>query len=243
MKPHVQRYISALSNTGISVYLIIAADLPSQFQRIEGLHDAAGVFVRNNEGYDFAAWAHVILKHPELKAIDILYLVNDSVIGPLDQDGFSSVIKRVRDGSAHVYGMTENFEKGWHLQSYFLAIKQPALRSPAFGDFFSSVVTLGNKEAVIESYEVIFPTKLAEAGFLVEALFTVPSERNPSLYHWKRLVEQGFPFVKIQAGRDRLDGVDREAVREFLKGAGYSWDGTIFSGPGKPVDADWTLGI
>ena len=199
LKPHVQPYMSALANTGISVYLIIAADLPSQFQRIEGLHDTAGVFVRNNEGYDFAAWAHVIQKHSELKAVDILYLVNDSVIGPLDQDNFTSAITRVRDGCAHVYGMTENFEKGWHLQSYFLAIKQPALQSPAFGDFFSSVVTMSNKEAVIENYEVTFAAKIAEAGFQAEALFAVPSEQNQTLYH-RRTGGQGFPFVKSQAG-------------------------------------------
>jgi lipopolysaccharide biosynthesis protein/glycosyltransferase involved in cell wall biosynthesis len=222
LKPHVPRYVSAVTAVGISVYLIVAADLPSQTQCHDTCRDAAGLFIRDNEGYDFAAWTHVIREHPEFKGVDILYLVNDSVIGPLDHDCFSSAIARVRSGGAQVYGMTENFEQGWHLQSYFLAIKQPALRSGAFDEFFDSVVKLSDKQTVIGKYEISFASKMTEAGFQVQALFTLPSERNMTIYHWEELVRLGFPFVKIQVGRDEIAGVDRKAVRQFLENSGFS---------------------
>lgn len=220
IKAHVPSYLSALADAEISVYVIVAADLPSQFKCIEKLPDVTGVFVRRNEGYDFAAWAHIIRKYPEFREVDILYLVNDSVVGPLDSDSLSRAIGRIRNGSAQLYGMTENFEKSWHLQSYFLAIKQAALKSSAFADFFDSIEVKADKEAVIDSYELAFATKLVEAGFRAEALFTVPSEQNPTIYHWRELVENGFPFVKAQVARDHIQGVDREAVREYLKKTG-----------------------
>jgi len=224
LKPHIQRYVSALAGAGIDIYLIIAADLWFQSQRFDTLRDAAGVFIRDNEGYDFAAWAHVLRDHPEFKAVDILYLVNDSVVGPVDHDHFSSAISRIRRGTAQIYGMTENYEERWHLQSYFLAIKEPALRSEAFDDFFSSVVSLGDKQAVIDNYEITFASKMTQAGFQSDALFTLPSERNVTIYYWEELVRRGFPFVKVQIGRDELPGVDRNAVLRFLKNVGYSPD-------------------
>ena len=222
LKPHIQNYVSALNRAGISVYLIVAVDIWSQSPCFNTLQDSAGLFVRDNEGHDFSAWAHVLREHPEFKAVEILYMINDSVIGPIDHNHFSSAIARVRTGSAQVYGMTENYEQGWHLQSYFLAVKQPALRSEAFQEFFDSIVSSQDKQAVIASQEVSFAEKLTHAGFQTEALFTLPSERDMTIYHWQELIRLGFPFVKIQAGRDERPGVDRNAVRNFLENAGYA---------------------
>jgi hypothetical protein len=222
LKPHVQRYVSALAEAGIDVYLIVAVDLWSQSSCFDILRDTAGMFIRSNEGDDFAAWAHVLREHPEFKAVDILYLLNDSVVGPLKQEPLLSTLARIRGGAAQVYGMTESYEQGWHLQSYFLAIKQPALRSQAFDTFFESVVSLENKQAVIENYEISFASKMVHAGIQTEALFALPSERNVTIYYWEELTRRGFPFVKVQIARDELPGVDRNAVRRFLQDAGYS---------------------
>jgi glycosyltransferase involved in cell wall biosynthesis len=223
-KPHVQRYVSGIAQAGINVYLIVATDLWSQTSCVATFRDATGIFIRDNEGYDFAAWAHIIQEYPDFKAVDTLYLVNDSVLGPVDFNHFSSAIARVRSGSAQVYGMTENFEQSWHLQSYFLAIKQSCLRSGAFDEFFGSVMSLRDKPAVIENYEIRFASKMTDAGFRCEALFSLPSERNVTIHHWEELVRSGFPFVKVQVGRDELAQGDRSAVRRFLENAGYLSD-------------------
>jgi hypothetical protein len=224
LKPHVQRYASSWAEAGIDVYLIIAADLPSQTGEFEDVCDVCGIFVRHNEGYDFAAWAHIIRGYPEFKTLDILFLTNDSIFGPLDNKQFMSLIVRVRDGDASIYGLTENFEKGWHLQSYFLAVKQPALGSQAFDKFFESVVSWPDKEQVIDNYEISFAMIMEHAGFRSEALFSIASERNQTLRFWKELLACGFPFVKIQACRDILPGVDRNEAREFLRRTGFSAD-------------------
>ena len=65
-----------------------------------------GLFVRQAKGYDFAAWAHMLRLHPELFAAKIMYLTNDSVIGPIDQSEFSDVISQIRDSKADVIALT-----------------------------------------------------------------------------------------------------------------------------------------
>ena len=82
LKPHVRHYLSALGGEGIRPVLIVAAD--SEFREDDTLLDLLdGLYVRQNAGYDFAAWAHVLRAQPQLLRADILYLINDSTIGPL----------------------------------------------------------------------------------------------------------------------------------------------------------------
>src|SRR4030095_11291646 len=84
VKPHVRHYLAALQQNGIHPVLIVTTDLefyaePALLALVEGL------YVRTNVGYDFGAWAHVVRQNPQLLSADILYLVNDSIIGPLNQ--------------------------------------------------------------------------------------------------------------------------------------------------------------
>ena len=135
LKPHVLHYVQSLRREGISVVLIINAERPLEVSSAELLSQVDGLFVRQNEGYDFAAWAHVLQLHRGLCEANILYLINDSLIGPIDQSEFSDIINKIRESKADVIGLTENLEKCWHLQSYFLALKQRALLSAAFDEF------------------------------------------------------------------------------------------------------------
>jgi glycosyltransferase involved in cell wall biosynthesis len=50
-----------------------------------------------------------------------------------------------------------------------------------------------------------------------------PSENcnNRTLFDWRRLIEEGFPFVKVMALRDKIEGVDSINWRETLKAQGY----------------------
>lgn len=220
LKPHLRAYLEALKSERISIYLIVAADRGFAGDSTQLQEIVSGLFVRENQGYDFAAWAHVLRTHPELLNVDLLYLANDSVIGPLGREAFHAALSRIRQGKSDIYGMTENFEKGWHLQSYFLAIKAEALRGEAFKNFIMQIQSLDGKESVINSYEVGFSSAMEQAGLSVEALFPVASERNPTLYSWKKLVEMGFPFIKVQALRDEIPGVDRSGWRDIARACG-----------------------
>jgi hypothetical protein len=81
VKPHVPPYLAALAREDVSTILIVAADKPEAFVS-EGLSNLVdGLYLRQNGGYDFAAWAHVA-RDLDFSRANCLFLLNDSVVGP-----------------------------------------------------------------------------------------------------------------------------------------------------------------
>jgi FkbM family methyltransferase len=208
LKPHVLHYVQSLRREGICVVLIINTERPLRVKTDALLSEVDGLFVRQNRGFDFAAWAHLLQLHPELLNIKVLYLTNDSLIGPTDQAEFSGLIKTIRDSNADVIGLTDNLEYRWHLQSYFLAFKERALRSVAFEKFFKSIVWFGDKHEVIREYELRLANILKAAGLDADAIFRAWDAHNPTTGHWKKLLESGFPFIKAEVISDSGDSAN-----------------------------------
>ena len=72
LKPHVRRYVDSLRREGIAVVLIVSTDMGWKFRNSDLLSSVDGLFVRQNKGFDFAAWAHVLQLHPETRDATIL---------------------------------------------------------------------------------------------------------------------------------------------------------------------------
>jgi glycosyltransferase involved in cell wall biosynthesis len=221
LRPHVRRYLEVLAREGISIVLIVASDkgFVADEPWLYGLVD--GLFIRSNEGFDFAAWAHVLRLHRELYRAKILYWLNDSVIGPVTSAAFHDVVERVRSTPADLVGLTDTYEQKWHIQSYFLALKRKALNCYALHSFVSSVVSLPDKVEVIDTYEVKLAQVLATAGLTVTSLFKSNSKNNPTTYHWRELLAEGFPFVKVGTIRDDIPGVDKRGWQKTLGSQGF----------------------
>src|SRR5271166_4398717 len=167
LKPHVRYYLDSLKRQGIAVILIVNTDVPFLApQQIDKIGGVNGMFVRRNEGYgyDFAAWAHILLLHPELFDAKVLYLLNDSVIGPTNDAAFGDLLTRLRNSPAGLTGLTENFARGWHIQSYFLALKPPALSSIALRKFIGDIVAYDDPEDVIANLEIRLAPALNASG-------------------------------------------------------------------------------
>ena len=96
LKSHVLYYVDSLRREGIAVALIVNTDMAWKFRNSDLLSRVDGLFVRQNKGIDFAAWAHVLQLRPEILEVTNLYLINDSLIGPIDRTKFSEVIRRIR---------------------------------------------------------------------------------------------------------------------------------------------------
>jgi lipopolysaccharide biosynthesis protein len=216
VKPHVPHYLDALRRHGIKPTLIIATDRPVPVARDELPDIVDGLYVRENQGFDFGAWAHVLREVPEFYAGQILYLLNDSVIGPLNEKKFEEVLRRLRASKNDVIGLTDNLERGWHIQSYFIALKSRALASNALREFFDNVKNLSDKEDVINSYEICLAPTLQAAGLSCDVLFPAEGTHNTSLFDWKSLVGSGFPFVKVAALCDsRIDNTGWSQVLQM----------------------------
>jgi lipopolysaccharide biosynthesis protein len=197
LKRHVVHYLDSLRRQDILVLLVINTDSDLIDAGYLSAH-TYGCFKRENKGYDFGAWAHLLRNNYRLYMTDILYLLNDSLIGPFNDALFGDLIGRIRASTADVVGLTENIERGAHLQSYFLAIKSRALRSPVFTRFFESVVSYADKRDIINEYEIRFSSIMKSEDLTCECLFPVDDFRNPTFHHWRTLIEQGFPFIKVE---------------------------------------------
>jgi glycosyltransferase involved in cell wall biosynthesis len=219
LKAHVRHYLDCLRRHGVAAVLIVAADEPFLEDDADLVDAVGGLFVRANEGYDFAGWAHVLRLHPELFNAEILYLANDSLIGPVNDARFAYLLQKIRSSAADLVGLTENYERGWHIQSYFLALKRRALSSSALHKFINDIVSYEDKEDVINSYETKIAPYLKDAGFYCEAVFH--DGRNPTIYHWKYLIEAGFPFVKANVVGGAFAGIDISDWQGILAGRGY----------------------
>ena len=203
LKRHVLLHVEHLLQAGVNVVLILNTDLaPAQIDISPELLDRlGGVYVRDNVGFDFAAWAHVFcLLHDRSRQWSRLFLVNDSIVGPLDLNDFDMLMRKVRQSNADVIGLTENRTPVPHVQSFFLVLAASALAHPAVTRAFRRMFSLPSKGQVIDVYEARLTKMLAEQGLRFETVFeplsSDPSSSDDTMQRWEELIRAGFPFIK-----------------------------------------------
>jgi lipopolysaccharide biosynthesis protein len=215
LKPHVRAHLGSLARAGFAVVLVVNTDLDRRSLRLDPalLDGLAGCIVRENAGFDFAAWGHAYSLGGGFPRCTRLLLANDSMIGPLDERAYAALIGRLRASGADMVGLTENRTPQPHLQSYFLAFGPRALASEPFRRAFAGMRSLPTKELVIDAYETSLTRLLRGAGLRAEALFPPlydePRSGDDTTARWRDLVDAGLPFVKASLLRDprRADAV------------------------------------
>jgi hypothetical protein len=213
IKPHVPPFLKALASEGVTPTLIVITDQIRSVDTKELVDLVDGLYTRQNEGYDFGAWAHVA-RDVDLVRTRSLSLINDSVIGPLNAASFSTVFNRIRASSAQLIGLTDSFEITHHLQSYFLVAKAEGV--PTIANFLAGVKAYTSKEDVIIHYEIPLSRHFRNLDLKVEALFPSSTRGNETLERWRELIQRGFPFVKVAAL-----GSSGEDWRSVLREEGY----------------------
>ena len=201
LKPHVATHLSQLMDNGVAVLLVVNTDISPREMVIPStvLRGLAACVVRENVGLDFAAWGHLYSMYGRQFQPDRLMLVNDSIVGPLDKQAFQFMLERLRRSEADVVGLTENYERRYHLQSFFLVFNARALG--AVTSVLDRMVSLPNKDLVIEVYETRLTQYMVAKGLKCEALFPTSARSlhappNDTDLRWGALLSAGFPFVK-----------------------------------------------
>ena len=203
LKKHVRAHIDHLLRSGLKVLLVLNTDLAPEQVRVDAelLGRLSGLCVRDNVGFDFAAWAHLYsLCSDQVPRWTRLLLVNDSIVGPLNAADFDRVLERVRASTADVVGLTESQSPLRHVQSFFLVFNANALRHPAVQRVFRHMLSLPSKGQVIDVYETRMTQKLTDQGLRCEALFAPlsddPHSANDTAFRWAELIRAGFPYIK-----------------------------------------------
>jgi lipopolysaccharide biosynthesis protein len=201
LKTHVIHHLERLLESGLQVILIVNTNLATDTLTVDADLEArlSGVLVRENTGFDFGAWSHAYslldrgLWHR-------LYLINDSIVGPLNQTAFDSMMGRIKASSADFIGLTESLAPARHLQSYFLVFNRKALLSQTFNKRILSIQNLPEKGQVVAIYEIRLTQQLCELGLHFEVLFPTLSRdfynSNDTASRWEQLLSTGFPYLK-----------------------------------------------
>jgi rhamnosyltransferase len=131
---------------------------------------------RESIGRDFGSWKIGIrhLQEDIRFRYESLLLVNDSVFAPLYRDSLHAALT-IRPAKGSVIGLTDSFQNGYHLQSYFLLFDSEILRLPFFWDFWESVKMLPDryKNEIIQRYEIGLSKKLISHNIKLHPIYSI----------------------------------------------------------------------
>ena len=160
----------------------LPASLPSVVDRL---------IPRDNVGYDFCSWRAGLEALGPLDRFDEVICANDSVYGPLFD--LEPAFTDPRVAAAALWGMCLS-EQGTkrrgrvscpHVQSWWFAMRKPLLASPAYTEFWNSVVPLPTKDDIVDRYEIGMSEHFSRAGFQIAGLYDA---RTAGPVTWRELL-------------------------------------------------------
>lgn len=146
-----------------------------------------------NEGFDFGMWLKAF-KNYNIAGFERIGLINDSCILFSKLDHVFEVINKSKWDYC---GILDSIEIGYHPQSYFLIINEPAIKPVA--DYFKQHGIKNTFDEVIQTYEIGVSSFLAQQGLSVGSVYSYKDFNciyNSSFYRIKQLIADGFPMIK-----------------------------------------------
>lgn len=197
--------------------------LPEEIEKIKPF--CRQILIRNNSGYDFGCWSHVIRKnYSQLCEYEGILLANDSNWGPLHD--FSDTFSKISHLFAEVdfLGLTSSTTPSWHLQSFFVMYSKKVFSSSYFKQHWFNIGILNSKFDIIMTYEVDWCTRLKRLGFTGTSLYGDSSTaNNPTHVDWKRLIKNNYPYLKKELVRDNPLRIDLSELPNILSSYEKNW--------------------
>jgi lipopolysaccharide biosynthesis protein/SAM-dependent methyltransferase len=202
VEEYVFFYLAELKKAGLSIVFISTSPLPDSC--VSRLSQYAFLIIeRENKCPDFGSWK-AGLSLLNWGKLNSLLLTNDSVFGPFVDLG--TIISSMNN-KYDVWGMTDNYEIDYHLQSYFLYFKKRAITSERFQNFWKNVDLSATKDEVIHKYEVGISKLFRDSEFRLGAYANIDviskdsvhgrKVINPLLVFSRSLIKKHqFPFFK-----------------------------------------------
>jgi lipopolysaccharide biosynthesis protein len=208
LKRHVLYHCRQLRAAGFKVVVALNVDLFGE--DVKAPPDIDGLVLRENNGFDFGAWADLFRLFPSLWEAQCILLTNDSVYGPIGN--YPRLMRRVTEHRADLIALTQSLEVKPHLQSYFLLMRRRALLDSRVREYWNNVRNLATKFQVIQIHELNIANDFASWGLRHGVVFGLPSLQawpaNPTLTLWEALIQSGYPFLKAQLLKQKPADVD-----------------------------------
>lgn len=187
-------YVRALHKFGDIVVCIDSDCTQSELKKLDNL--ALHTISTRHGEYDFGSYKRAYnwaKKNTELNNYDYIYMVNDSVYGPLFD--LSTYFEKMESGANDAFGMVKNpHHTSPHIQSWFIGMRKSVFMSKWFNDLLQSVRHHDDKGSVTILYEHGFTKHLIENNLSWDALYSAPGR---SIYNRvKYFYKQKMPFIK-----------------------------------------------
>lgn len=162
--------------------------------------------------YDFGSYKRAFIWAQEnlhLGDYDFVYMVNDSVYGPLFD--MAQYLAKMESFGTDAFGMVRKTGgKLSHIQSWFIGMTPTVFMSDWFNEFIKSVTKLKSKTAVTALYENGFTQLLNARGIQWKCLFNV---FNRGIYNRiKHLYKIKMPFMKKLAWTRHCGSLGRQVL-------------------------------
>lgn len=206
LEEYVSYYLKGLKTVCSDVMLIANGSLSEESKRkLEAL--SVRYIIRENKGFDFAAWKDALeyMGWDKVRQYDELVLCNCSCYGPVYP--FEEMFSVMADRTCDFWGAYRHPEiEGHflaHLQSYFLVLRNSLICSGEFKTYWDNLESAATwNDAVAQ--EVRFTRYFEEKGFVSQAYVEntnfLPYIENPSvLLPHVLLKKYRFPFLKRKA--------------------------------------------
>ncbi len=222
-------YMAQQLNKCGDIILVMDSDIPdSELKKIKPY--TIYISAKRHKEYDFGSYKRAYLYAYEqnlLKNYDVLYMVNDSVYGPLYpiKPALEKLEAEGTDAFAMVYN---NHPKKPHLGAWFIGIRPSIFLTRWYDEFMRNITHQESKGDVIKLYEHGFTNMLHDHGASYDAPYRAIGRR---IYNNVRKFSDGkMPFIKKLAftrhygrlGRQilyALNNGDAAAKKAILKAA------------------------
>ena len=188
------------------------------------------ILIRENSGYDFGCWSHVIRDNYDvLCGYEGVLLCNDSNWGPMND--FSDTFSRIKDYSseADFFGLTSSITPSWHLQSFFILYTRRVFCSSYFKQHWFNIGVLRSKYEIVVNYEVNWSGRLQRLGFKGMSVYgdTLSLAENHTHVHWDVLLKSDYPYLKKELLRDNPLMIDLKHLPEIISIYSENWSSHI----------------
>lgn len=206
---YVVHYLTELKKLECDILFVSTSEkmTESETNKISSL--CCQVIVKQNIGYDFGAWRTGIeIMSDKLEYYEQLILCNDSVYAPLFD---LNQMFRQMDRKFDFWGISDNYEHEYHIQSYFMVFSRKVFQEKYFLDFWKNIKVFKHKENIVRNYEIGLTKLLRNKKHTYRAYSPsqINDKRNSTHYYWEKLIlDQRAPIIKIELLRDNPIKID-----------------------------------
>lgn len=196
-------YLGVLSSCGDIVFVMDNDTPASELEKLSQIPNILHISATRHGEYDFGSYKRGYIwarDNKKLKKYDWVYLVNDSVYGPLSD--LKPLLDRLESSDAAMTGLIGNSDDviPFHVQSWFVGLAPSVFNSAWFNTFISDICAYKDKQDIVLHCEVSLTQTAIRNGVSIFAL--MPDAGRTMYSDIFNALRGGVPFVKKTSLRD-----------------------------------------